>query len=253
MEERYILELLSAVHRKVAPEEAGITVTVQRAEDLFVCVLSGQVTYQFEKDRQILRAGDLLLLPRGTCYKRIFSDPDYQAIFVYCRFSAPPVQAPELFSDSGAESVFLRLYNIWQRRSAGSRSECLGILYQLYAELLQREQDSHLKTKSDAPLADAARRIAEHCTCPTLSVAELAEAAGMSQVHFRRRFREQYHRTPLDHILHLRLTRAKELLHYHDGSIGEIAAACGFSDPSYFTRLFKKKTGYTPTEYRTLY
>ena len=46
------------------------------------------------------------------------------------------------------------------------------------------------------------------------------------------------------------MDRAKELLAGRDMSMKEICAAAGYSDPNYFSRIFKKHTGVTPTEYK---
>ena len=47
-----------------------------------------------------------------------------------------------------------------------------------------------------------------------------------------------------------RMQRAKDLLRDHSRSIKEISAESGYSDPNYFSKLFKKIVGLTPTEFR---
>ena len=53
-----------------------------------------------------------------------------------------------------------------------------------------------------------------------------------------------------DYVIEKRLSLAKNLLRKTDMSIVEIAERSGFSYSSYFVRLFKKKTGITPQQYR---
>lgn len=53
-----------------------------------------------------------------------------------------------------------------------------------------------------------------------------------------------------DYLTYVRLNRAKYLLKHHHQNLGEIAALCGFSDASYFCRVFKKMTRQTPSAYR---
>ena len=55
----------------------------------------------------------------------------------------------------------------------------------------------------------------------------------------------------IDYVVDLRISAAKELLKDPLRSAGEIAEKTGFESSSYFTRTFKKKTGMTPTEYRS--
>jgi len=55
-----------------------------------------------------------------------------------------------------------------------------------------------------------------------------------------------------DHIHFYLIEEAKTVLLGSDKSVAEIAGALGFEYPQYFTRLFKKKTGMTPLEYRQM-
>lgn len=55
--------------------------------------------------------------------------------------------------------------------------------------------------------------------------------------------------SPNNYILDYRICRAKQMLEQMDVVVSEVAFACGFSDPKYFCRCFKKATGKTPTEY----
>ena len=57
--------------------------------------------------------------------------------------------------------------------------------------------------------------------------------------------------TPMQYITFLRITRAKELLRSTDYSIQEISSMVGYENPLYFSRIFKKQTGYSPSEYRS--
>ena len=54
------------------------------------------------------------------------------------------------------------------------------------------------------------------------------------------------------YILQVKLSNAKKLLSNESKTIGEVAAECGIYDVNYFSRVFKKHTGFTPTQYRRL-
>ena len=77
----------------------------------------------------------------------------------------------------------------------------------------------------------------------------LAEKCGISEVYFRRLFTEQYKVTPKQYIIDLRINKAKQLLTDGIFKIGAISESCGFSNPYHFCRVFKEKTGLTPTEF----
>ena len=83
-----------------------------------------------------------------------------------------------------------------------------------------------------------------------LSLAEIAEAVGVHPVHLAREFRRFNCYTVGGYIRHLRIEQASRDLTSTDESLVLIAAAAGFCDQSHFCRVFKRKTGMTPVEYR---
>lgn len=84
----------------------------------------------------------------------------------------------------------------------------------------------------------------------SLSVADLAVRARLSESRYRELFRKVNGISPSEYILQLRITHACDLLRNTDHTISKIATYCGYQDLSYFSRLFRKKTGMTPTQYR---
>lgn len=78
----------------------------------------------------------------------------------------------------------------------------------------------------------------------------LANAAGLSEYHFLRMFKQSTGYTPHQYVISQRIERAKELLQKTEMTITEIAYLLGFSTPAHFTHHFRRKTGYTPTEIR---
>ena len=79
---------------------------------------------------------------------------------------------------------------------------------------------------------------------------ELAEEFYVSKFHLSREFRNEYDITIGNYLLNLRIGRAKELLRFTQMPIEEIAAECGISDTSYFTKVFRKSEGMTALDYR---
>jgi len=81
-------------------------------------------------------------------------------------------------------------------------------------------------------------------------IADYAAERHMSVCLFIRSFRQMTKLTPMQYILQLRLTSAKNLLTTTDFTVGQIAAAVGYDNPLYFSRLFHKHIGVTPSDYR---
>jgi AraC-like DNA-binding protein/quercetin dioxygenase-like cupin family protein len=76
------------------------------------------------------------------------------------------------------------------------------------------------------------------------------ELAAVSQGHLSRSVRQHLDMTPSQLVIQMRLQHADHLLTATNASIGDIAARCGFSSQSYFTRCFKEQFGDSPRRYR---
>ncbi len=72
----------------------------------------------------------------------------------------------------------------------------------------------------------------------------------MSVSWFIRSFRHYMGMTPMQYITSIRINKARELLKNTDYSIQEISALSGYENPLYFSRIFHKQTGYSPSRYR---
>ncbi|WP_019614732.1 helix-turn-helix transcriptional regulator [Psychromonas ossibalaenae] len=78
----------------------------------------------------------------------------------------------------------------------------------------------------------------------------IAARFNMSANHLSRLFRKQGHMRLSDYIIWVRLERAKFMLSKYPFRLHEVAVRCGFQDVNYFCRVFKTRTGKTPSEYR---
>ena len=79
-----------------------------------------------------------------------------------------------------------------------------------------------------------------------LTLDVLAREAGLSLAHFARAFKESIGRAPHQHLMALRLERARRLLEDTGTPLSDIAARAGFADQAHFPRLFKRQFGVTP-------
>jgi len=79
-----------------------------------------------------------------------------------------------------------------------------------------------------------------------LTIDDLAREAGLSPAHFARAFKESVGRAPHQHLMALRLERARRLLDAPDAALSDVAQRTGFADQAHFTRFFKRQYGMTP-------
>ena len=83
-----------------------------------------------------------------------------------------------------------------------------------------------------------------------ICIKDYAADRHMSDCWFNRTFKKVTKVTPIQYIISLRITSAINLLENTDHNIKQIASMVGYDDEYYFSRLFKKNTGLSPTEYR---
>ncbi len=83
-----------------------------------------------------------------------------------------------------------------------------------------------------------------------ISRTSIASRFNISPNHLSRIFRQRGHMTLADYITWVRIDRAKFMLQRYDFRLTEVAVRCGFQEVNYFFRVFKNRTGMTPTQYR---
>lgn len=83
-----------------------------------------------------------------------------------------------------------------------------------------------------------------------LNVEDYAASRGMSVSWFIRTFKQYAGTTPMHYIVALRITNAQMLLETTNYNVTEIGNFVGYDNPLYFSRIFKKQKGFSPSEYR---
>lgn len=162
-----------------------------------------------------------------------------------------------LFSTNTIRLIMPRLMVLSQKQGFDSVLELLSILHDL--SLSRNMQILSDATFSNAQLSYKSRRIEiafEYMNKnfqKSISLAEVSKLVNMTEVSFSRFFKTRTGITFMDSLLELRLGQASRMLIDTTQSVAEIAYHCGFNNISNFNRLFKKKKGCTPKEFRESY
>lgn len=101
----------------------------------------------------------------------------------------------------------------------------------------------------DATIAACQEWIAENYMTSS-PVAAMVQRSEMAERSFKRRFASVTGMSPMDYVHTLRLEEAKQLLETSDLAVEAVANEVGYEDASFFRRLFRRKVGITPTDYR---
>lgn len=162
-----------------------------------------------------------------------------------------------LFSKQTTQQIAPRLTILSQKQGFDSVLELLSILHDLSVS-------RNMHTLSDASFSNAefsynSRRIdkvVEYMNQnfqKNITLSEVSKLVNMTDVSFSRFFKTRTGITFIDSLLELRLGNASRLLIDTTQSVSEVAYNCGFNNISNFNRLFKKKKGCTPKEFRESY
>ena len=108
--------------------------------------------------------------------------------------------------------------------------------------------NSQKETVNDTAVENCVRYIDEHYCDPKLDVEMLCDISFLSVSSLQRAFARCLAMSPKQYLIQLRMNRALELLTKNELSVKEISVACGFTDEKYFSRAFKKRYGYPPSQ-----
>lgn len=98
-------------------------------------------------------------------------------------------------------------------------------------------------------IQNAMSYISSHLT-ENLNIEAIAENCGLSPSHFKAKFKDELGITPYVYIMSLKIDTAKILLKNPKNTVTDVAFQLNFSSSNHFSSVFKKYTGYTPTDFR---
>lgn len=101
----------------------------------------------------------------------------------------------------------------------------------------------------DAVIGQCQAWIAKNYDC-TNPVAAMAERSGLKPRTFARRFRSATGHLPIEYVHAVRIEEARRIIETEASTIDEVGYQVGYEDPTFFRRLFKRKTGLSPAAYR---
>jgi len=219
-----------------------------------VLVLRGQGCVRIAGTETMVRSGDLILIRPGIAHCLWVTQPPYFAFYAM-HFDVPKDELPLPFPDVQHLDAPLRLERLFKQLHEVYLEK--GYLYLWRQTLLLQQILCEIMTirhEKTAPMGTLrVRRVLAYIhenPCRKISLDDLLEQAGMGKTAFLDAFRTVTGTTPLQYIIGQRLENARDFLENTDLPISQIARECGFSDPLYFSRCFRRHFAASPTQYR---
>jgi AraC-like DNA-binding protein len=225
-------------------------------------IRSGKGEYTFDGRVFHLGAGDMFLVFPSTLvsYKADTKEP-----WEYCWVGFNGTEARRMLKETGfsksqpvlhpekADKLQEFLFSIY--RSSGNTpaadADMAGYLYLFLGELMRLAHEKRRQPEVQDYLSQALRYI-QYNYAANIQVSQIASYVGISRSQLYRAFMEKLELSPHNFLKRYRVNEACSLLRNAALSISEVANSVGFSDPLYFSRVFKELKGMPPTEFQQL-
>lgn len=229
-----------------------------------VYCISGKAMYDFGGKTFLLEKGQLIFLPASCAYtiRTVGNEPffhitaNFEAAHangaVHSAFSE--IMNGETYASSAENSAYFkdlleRLAAVWHNKKCGYRVLAKSLIYEALHAYFS-DAGKLIEEKAGYGRILPAKNHLDEQYMSNISVTELARMCGLSETHFRRLFVQFLGCSPTEYRLGKRMLKAKDMLLSGEFSVAETAAAVGFEDANYFSRIFKSHTGITPSSLR---
>lgn len=244
-----------------------------------VWIIDGAGAHVIDSHIFAIKAGAIFFLSPGRVHAWDLGEPgrgghgyvfNFNADFVYASLQLEdagewfsrlhePKEAPVLYVDSHQSAVLLDIVSKLAYEYQGNAPGRITAL-QAYFQLLLIQLDRyralsrpHRVMNRSAALVQEFRLLVDQNFCRRLSLREYSLLLGITESHLSDITRRVTGLTAGQLVQERTVIEAKRLLIHSAASISEIASHLGFDDPAYFTRLFKKRAGQSPSEFQAAF
>lgn len=241
------LKIVSSFHK----EGKSYRKIENRAYHGFIIKIKGCSEYVFQDKRLTLKEGEMIFLPKGSTYVNKLTSED-KNLYTSINFFAdlPPLE-PKVFQIDnfyGAKFIYQSFSEMWNFGTVSDKYKCTSIFYELVSYITRIENMESSDKKKYHIIEPAIKYLKKHVYDVSLKINRLHLTCGVSDTYFRKIFVSIFNMTPQEYVVEARLSYAKSIIESRDfETIAEVAELSGYGDPLYFSKAFKKKYGYSPS------
>ena len=254
----YNLNRLVAMNQQWAHGREFLMTKKNRETSALLYLKDGRVEYFLESGEHLsFPKGSVVYIPQGSRYRSRFyacgSEYAHTQLIEFEMVDCEGVpfigskQITSVLSGGDVFNTFDEAIRIFKALSF-SYGEFKSVLYSLLSKVALHRQTKILHSKAFFPIAPAIRYLQSN-PCTDVSITELAQMCHVSEGCFRSLFKKYSGKTPSRFCLENKIQKAGQLLQSNMYTVSEVASMVGYDDPGYFTKVFKKETGMSPSEY----
>lgn len=226
-------------------------------------VKAGTIQMTINGRSETIEEGGMYYLPAMCCFSHWVVGKTARVYWTHFEFGST-IDKPVLnqmvfpvcvrpFPKDRIEHIYEEMFQSRLSEDFGSPLHSIGLMYELTAHFFEfcgKAVNLYSNERFDK-MKQIAEYICNHLD-QNLTVEQLAEQVGLNPHYFIKVFQNFFQETPVHFVLNRREQAARQLLEYSDMSIKQIGLSIGFTNQNYFSEFFKKRSGYSPSEYRKL-
>lgn len=224
--------------------------TANRRFNALYLKLSGYTTYESNGVTHVSDANHIVFLPKGSSYTVNFRElGECFRLEFDSNQEGTDIISIRIHHAATFLNSMLRMENLWLFKKPGYLPRCMSTLYSMLAQMDELTNSAYSPSSKAQLIGEALSHLEANYADADLAIGDMAQAAGISEVYFRRLFGEVYHTSPSRYLRNVRIEKAKDLLTGDFSSIDEIARSVGFASIYHFSKSFRQLTGQTPSAY----
>lgn len=255
----YSIEVINALKQKWEGKCSFSCIGHPKEKNMLLYLSGCKAEYTLSNNRKVIaQSGDIVYTPINYEYSvRFFDfeDGNYTIgvnFFLYDEDNSPFVLSNEIIifnqKSSGCSSLFIKL-DKYSESTIKRPSKMKAAMYDILSILSESTRTGNLHKEKFGVISEGINYL-EHNEEQSLSIPEIATLCNVSEIYFRKLFKEYSGMSPIKFRIKGKIEKAKLYLEYENMTVQEISDYLGFISPAYFTKQFKAIEGITPSEYK---
>ena len=198
----------------------------------------------------------IIFIPKNITYHQSVEITPYSYhsfLFSYLENENFNIKEPVIFTPSNLDFYFDRYkyaYNLYITKPPIYKLKIKKIMYEVFDKICEETFQRTSDAEWFYTIKKSVEFLLKNYSDSSISSEIIAEKSNITPTYLRQIFKKIYSTTPNKYINNLRIAKAKSLLENTDYSIDEIAYRCGYNDYSYFSKVFNRSEGLSPSFYR---